>query len=84
MSNNKVRRTVYSVRSIKVFTLYPVLRTQFLLFLLCAVCLAGCVRVSGTAGYWKTGEEGETTAKRASFDTADFVPGSPTPGKITV
>lgn len=63
------------VRRILPCTLYTVL---------CTVLLSGCVRVAGTAGYWKTGADGDATAKRASFDTADFMPGSPPPGDITV
>lgn len=49
----------------------------FLIFL-----LGGCVRVAGTAGYWKTGEDGETTVQRATFDTADYVSRSPSSGSI--
>ena len=51
---------------------------------LCTVFLCGCVRVAGDAGYWHTHPEGETTAKQAGFDTADYVPDHSTPGKITV
>ena len=52
-------------------------------FVAFALGLVGCVRVTGTAGYWKTDAEGETTSKRATFDSADYVPGSPPPGDIT-
>ncbi len=52
--------------------------------LLCVVLFSGCVRVAGGAGYWHTGQDGQTTAKTAGFDTADYIPGSPAPGKITV
>jgi hypothetical protein len=56
----------------------------FLSVLFSPVLFSGCVRVAGGAGYWHTGKDGQTTAKTAGFDTADYVPGSPSPGKITV
>ncbi|MFA5160457.1 MAG: hypothetical protein WC484_08155 [Candidatus Omnitrophota bacterium] len=62
---------------------FAVLRTRFLLVLVCLLFLSGCVRLAGGAGYWKTGASGETTAKKVGFDTADYVPGSPAPGSIT-
>lgn len=56
-----------------------------ILFLLFAACVfSGCVHAGGTAGYWHTNPEGETTVKQAGFDTADIIPGTPAPGKITV
>ncbi|OQA56118.1 MAG: hypothetical protein BWY42_01158 [Candidatus Omnitrophica bacterium ADurb.Bin277] len=57
--------------------------TSFL-FLLAVIFLCGCVRLTGSAGYWKTDPEGETKSKRAAFDTAEFLPGSPHSGSITV
>ncbi|HNX68825.1 MAG TPA: hypothetical protein PLL75_04900 [Candidatus Omnitrophota bacterium] len=44
---------------------------------------AGCVRVGAGAGYWHTGPDGETTAKKVGFDTAEYVPGATVPGKVT-
>ena len=73
---SSVRRTPYGVQ--RVFFLgTPVA-------VLCAIFLCGCVRVAGGAGYWHTNPEGGTTAKQAGFDTADYVPGHSTPGKITI
>lgn len=45
---------------------------------------ASCVRVAGTAGYFKINPDGETTVKRAGFDTADYIPGNSTAEKVTV
>ena len=70
-----VRSTGYGVRRFLLRSLYAVL---------CTALLSGCVRLSGGAGYWKTEADGNTVAKRASFDTANYVPGSPAPGKVTV
>ena len=47
----------------------------------CATLLPGCVRVSTGAGYWHAGPEGDIEGKQVGFDTADYIPGSPTPGK---
>ena len=93
-----VRSREFSVRSWKLrveisgagactqrfFTLNSLLRTHGLLVLFLALAFSGCVRVAGGAGYWRTGPEEDTTAKRASFDTADFTPAAPPPGKIAV
>ena len=83
----KVRCKGYGVRRAKTLTPYAVHRTPYLAVtlyaVLCTVLLCGCVRLSGGAGYWKTGADGETAAKKVGFDTADYVPGSPAPGKIT-
>jgi hypothetical protein len=54
-----------------------------LLAIIAGLVLSGCVRVAGTAGYWHTSQEGESTAKQAGFDTAGLVPGNASPGKIT-
>jgi hypothetical protein len=70
VSSDLARRKIFCVLS-------PALGAFFLIFL-----LGGCVRVAGTAGYWKTGEDSETTAKRATFDTADYVSRDPSPGSI--
>jgi hypothetical protein len=70
-----INRTAYGARRLLLFGISAVL---------CAVLLNGCVHVSGTAGYWHTNKEGETTAKQAGFDTANLVPNYSTPGKITV
>lgn len=69
-SSNRAGRKVPCVLS-------SALGVFFLIFL-----LGGCVRVTGTAGYWKTGEDGKTKAKRATFDTADYAPLGPSPGSI--
>ena len=57
----------------------------FLMFglVFCAIGLTGWVRMTGTAGYWKTGSDGETKAKSATVDTVNYVPGSPAPGNIS-
>ncbi len=71
-----VRRTAYGVR--RIFLLgTPVA-------VLCAVLLSSCVRVVGTAGYWHTDQEGETTAKRAGFDTVNLVQTDQGQGSVTV
>ena len=57
---------------------------HILIFAFLIFILQGCVRVAGTAEYAKINADGETTVKRASFDTADHLPGNSTPGKITV
>lgn len=44
---------------------------------------AGCVRLGGSAGYWKTGTDGETKSQQVDFDTARFFPSDPTQGSIT-
>lgn len=44
--------------------------------------LSSCVRMAGTAGYWTTNADGESKIKKAGFDTADYVPGSPASGRI--
>ncbi|MBP9865029.1 MAG: hypothetical protein KBC91_01355 [Candidatus Omnitrophica bacterium] len=37
--------------------------------------LAGCIRVSGSAGYWKQGADDEVPAvHEAGFDTANLLP----------
>ncbi|MFA7254743.1 MAG: hypothetical protein WC133_01425 [Candidatus Omnitrophota bacterium] len=71
-----VRRTAYGVRRI-------FLRSTLVAVLL-TVLLGGCVRVAGTAGYAKINADGETTVKRAGFDTADLVSKNKTPGSITI
>ncbi len=62
-------------------------RTLCLMMTLCvvlsAVFLGGCVRVAGGAGYWHTDQAGETTAKKAGFDTANLIADHSAPGKIT-
>lgn len=81
------RNAQRATNGIRVFTLCVdrcPLRAVVLLVMLCALSLTGCVRLTGTAGYSKTGADGETTTKKATFDTADYVPGSPPPGNITV
>jgi len=55
-----------------------------LFVVLCAVLMSGCVRLSGGAGYSHTDSEGNVKNKQVGFDTADYVPGSPAPGSITV
>jgi hypothetical protein len=62
-----------------------VLRKMPVLFMMafCALSFSSCVRLSGGAGYWKAGPEGQPTAKTVGFDSADFVPGSSAPGSIT-
>ena len=55
-----------------------------LIGLFVACFFSGCVHVGGTAGYWHTDPEGGTTVKQANFDTADIIPGTPAPGKITI
>lgn len=70
------RRTAYGVR--RIFLLSPPVAV------LLTILLGGCVHVGGTAGYWKIGADGKATAKKASFDAADYIPGSTAPGKITV
>ena len=55
-----------------------------LIFAFCALSLSGCVRVAGSAGYRKTGADGETTEKRTSFNTANLVSKDKTQGSITV
>jgi PBP1b-binding outer membrane lipoprotein LpoB len=57
---------------------------HLLLLAFLILILQGCVRVAGGAGYWHTNPEGGTTAKQVGFDSADYVPGSSAPGKITV
>ena len=61
-------------------------RTYYLLTIvvLCALSVSGCVRVAGGAGYYHKDSEGDVKSKKVGFDTADYVPGSPAPGKITV
>lgn len=50
-------------------------RLLSLLFLL--VLLSGCVRMSGGAGYWKSGEEGEPAElKSVNFDSNRLIPGN--------
>lgn len=56
----------------------------FLSVLFSLALLSGCVRIAGGAGYWHTDKDGQTTAKTAGFDSADYIPGSPAPGTITV
>ena len=60
----------------------PWLRTHGWLMIFPALLLSGCVRLTGTAGYWKTDKQGNPDTKRATFDSADFFPGSPAPGSI--
>jgi len=60
-----------------------ILASLLLCFLFSCV-FSSCVHVGAGAGYWHTNSEGETTAKQASFDTANYIPGSSTAGKITV
>lgn len=46
-----------------------------LLFLM--VLLSGCVRMSGGAGYWKSGEEDEPAElKSVNFDSNRLIPGN--------
>jgi hypothetical protein len=56
----------------------------FLCLALLAVFACGCVRVAGTAGYWKTEPDGKTAVKQASFDTNRLVQKDEAPGSVTV
>ncbi len=55
-----------------------------LIVALCALSLSGCVRVVGSAGYTKVNADGETTEKRAGFDTDDLVRKGKAPGSIAI
>lgn len=44
----------------------------------------GCVRLTGSAGYWKTTPDGEVQSKQAGFDTANLVSKDKTTGNITI
>ena len=62
-------------------------KTIFASLLLCflaASFLSGCVRVAGTAGYWKTGQDGDLESQQASFDTDRLVQKGKTPGSVTI
>lgn len=50
---------------------------------LCALSASGCVRLTGGAGYWHTGEEGQPQSKQVGFDTDNIVNPGKAPGKIT-
>jgi hypothetical protein len=46
-----------------------------LILLLLVLGLAGCVRIGGSAGYWKQGADDETPEiHQTGFDTATLVP----------
>ena len=57
-------------------------RAALVLSILMMICFGGCVRVAGTAGYWKTGENG-TVSKQAGFDTHRLVQKDQAPGSVT-
>lgn len=50
---------------------------------LCVLVL-GCVRVSGSAGFWHKGKDDtQIKEKKLGFDTNDLIPGQ-TPGSIEI
>jgi hypothetical protein len=54
----------------------------FYLFMLCA--FQGCIRLTGSAGYWHQGaNDAAPKSKQVGFDTNNYVPGAPAPGSIT-
>ena len=54
-------------------------------FILVILFFSGCIRLTGTAGYWKKGSEDESPkSKQVSFDTQDIVQPDRTKGSITV
>lgn len=57
-----------------------------LLSLICLLTIvSGCVRLSGSAGYWKQGaEDAEPEVKQVGFDTNKLLPGDQKQGSITV
>lgn len=52
--------------------------------MLLSVFASGCVRVAGTAGYWKAEPDGKTAVKQASFDTNRLVQKDETAGSVAV
>lgn len=51
----------------------------------CLTLASGCIRLTGSAGYWSQGPGDEPPkGKTVGFDTNDFVPGAPAPGSIEV
>lgn len=53
--------------------------------LVCLALTCGCVRLTGSAGYWSQGAGDEAPkGKSVGFDTNNFVPGAPAPGSIEV
>lgn len=67
--------------------LRPFFSSFVILSFLSIVCclLSGCIRVSGTAGYYGKGAEGEAPkAKQVGFDTQNVVNKFKTPGTIEI
>ena len=71
---SRVRNAAYGVRRIFLLGMpIAVLLTVF---------LGGCV--SGSAGYWNTGPDGQLKSKQAGFDTANLVQKDKTLGSVTI
>jgi hypothetical protein len=48
------------------------------LFFLMTLLLVGCLRINGSAGYWKQGtEDNAPEVHAAGFDTAKLIPARP-------
>jgi hypothetical protein len=64
--------------------LFPSIFRFFLLtsyFLILTSTLTGCIRLAGSAGYYKQGAEDEyPKSKSVGFDTNQLIPGQPPPG----
>ena len=74
---NKCPRILSKVNFLNVLSLWS------LVFSLWS-CFSGCIRLTGTAGYWKQGPQDEAPkVKQISLDTQKLVQPNTAPGDIT-